>query len=164
MKDERKTWQEQIEEVADQLAGEEQEAEDLNINTSEEAEPEMVVSGIRIAKSMLNSIKNRTSISPTSAATKMASQQQQRPSESVDVSSGKLSMKSPNGEVVIDLSPSERKAFVETTLKYQQAIIKEKRASMFSTYAMAALTGLSAIAIGATLIRGCFSKDSSIDI
>ena len=81
------------------------------------------------------------------------------PADRVDTRNGILTVKSPNSEAVIQLSDTQQSDFVEKAMQYQQAIIKEKKASTISTYAMAALSGLSAVAIGVTLIRSIGTKD-----
>lgn len=76
----------------------------------------------------------------------------------VETKNGILTVKSPNSEAVIQLTDAQQSEFVEKAMQYQQAIIKEKKASTISTYAMAALSGLSAVAIGVTLIRSVGTK------
>jgi hypothetical protein len=78
--------------------------------------------------------------------------------DSIEVNNSKLTIKSPSGDVVINLTKKHEDEFIAKALKYQQAIINEKRANAMSTFAMAALSGLSAAAIGLTLIRSAFSK------
>lgn len=92
---------------------------------------------------------------------KAVPQRPQTPQDAVDVSGGRMTVKSPSGEVVVPLSDSAQNEFVEKALRYQQAIINEKRANVFASCAMAALSGLSAVAIGFTLIRGFSSKRSN---
>lgn len=82
------------------------------------------------------------------------------PADTIDVSNGKLTVKTPAGEASILLPKSVEAEFIAKALQYQQALISEKKANVFATYAMAALSGLSALAIGATLVRSSMSRNS----
>ena len=101
---------------------------------------------------------------PTADALRNAQQAPKRsmdPPESINVANGKLIAKTPAGDVEVTLSEEQTEIFVKKALDYQQAIIREKRANMVGTYAVALLSGLSAVAVGVSLIRSCFTKTNT---
>lgn len=143
---EKRSWQEQLSDVRPIVAGSSDADHDESLFTSKDAAEPAVATP-----------------TPGPDLSKMSRPNFQKPQsqpETVDTSNGRLTVKSPGGEVSIPLSKEVEAQFIAKALQYQQAMISEKKANVFATYAMAALSGFSALAIGATLIRSSMSRSS----
>lgn len=74
---------------------------------------------------------------------------------------GTYRVKLGNGEATLKLSDSQQQELFSQAVQYQKQLVSEKRASSWATFAMAAISGLSAIAIGVTLAQGIRGKKNS---
>lgn len=64
-----------------------------------------------------------------------------------------LTHKTPVGDLKVELNEAQKTAFINNALDYQKAVIRERCYAVFQSVAMAALTGLSAVAVGVTLYQ-----------
>lgn len=147
MSDQKPSWHEQLNQVKDELAN----------KGSNTHEPEAVTPK-RPSSPESTSVEKKP-LSPFNHITSDLKPAKPRPSDDkLEVNGGRLNFKSVSGDLSIPLSPDVEKAFIDKAMQYQQAIINEKKASTIATFAMALLSGFTALAIGATLIRSCTSK------
>jgi hypothetical protein len=76
------------------------------------------------------------------------------PQDSIEIIGGRLNIKTAAGDASVPLSKEAEALLIRNAMKYQEAIISEKKTNALVTIAMAILTGLSALAIGLTLFKG----------
>jgi hypothetical protein len=76
------------------------------------------------------------------------------PQDNIEIIGGRLNIKTAAGDASIPLSKEAEALLIRNAMKYQEAIISEKKTNALVTIAMAILTGLSALAIGLTLFKG----------
>jgi hypothetical protein len=74
---------------------------------------------------------------------------------------GTFRVKLGNGEAVLQLTSEQQDLIFSSAVTYQKQLINEKRASAWATFAMAAISGLSAVAIGVTLAQGVRGKKNT---
>lgn len=86
----------------------------------------------------------------------------QGPQDAVDVEPGKLSVKSGSYTHQLQISPEIEQELVRGAVEYQKSLIREKKYSAVASLAMAALTGVTAVAIGVSLAAGAVNKTRKI--
>lgn len=82
--------------------------------------------------------------------------------DAVDVEPGKLSVKSGNYTHQLSISSEVEQELIRGAVEYQKSLIREKKYSAVASLAMAALTGVTAVAIGVSLAAGAVNKTRKI--